>query len=97
MTAPKPNWKDVVDGGVILEAGSSKKYRSGDWRSQRPVWDEKKCTQCMLCWINCPDTSIPVKDAKRIETDFEHCKGCGICAEICPVKCIAMKDEKDFL
>ena len=32
----------------------------------------------------CPDSSIPVKDGKRADFDFDHCKGCGICWKVCP-------------
>jgi pyruvate ferredoxin oxidoreductase delta subunit len=98
MTADekKPGWKVLEDGGKITKAGNSEEYLTGDWRTFRPVWNESKCTHCMLCWIYCPDVSIPVKDNKRLETDFDHCKGCGICAEVCPTKCIEMKKESDF-
>ncbi len=92
----KPGWKDLEEGGKIVDAGNSVKYKTGDWRSFRPVYHSEKCIHCLQCWIYCPDTSIPVKDGKRQETDLDHCKGCGICAEVCPVKCIEMKDENDF-
>jgi pyruvate ferredoxin oxidoreductase delta subunit len=92
----KPGWKELEEGGKILEAGNSSKYKTGGWKSFRPVFDEKKCIHCMLCWIYCPDISIPIKDSKRLETDFDSCKGCGLCAKTCPTKCIVMKDENDF-
>jgi len=92
----KPGWKELPDGGKILEPGNSAKYKTGDWRTFRPVWDESKCTHCMICWMTCPDSAIPVKDGKRLATDLDHCKGCGICAEVCPVKCIQMKKESEF-
>lgn len=80
---------------IITEPGSTVKNKTGSWRSMRPVWDEKKCTQCMLCWQFCPDNAIPEKNEKRTETNFDFCKGCGICAKICPVKAINMvKEEK---
>lgn len=94
---PKSTWKELPIGD-ILEAGSAKKFNTGDWRSFRPIFDEKKCTNCLLCWIYCPDSSILVKDGKIIGIDLDHCKGCGICAEICPpkIKAITMTDEKQF-
>ncbi len=92
----KPGWKNLPDAGMILTPGNSEEYETGDWRTFRPIWDEKKCTHCMICWLTCPDSSIPPKDGKRLETDMKHCKGCGICAEVCPVKCIKMEDENDF-
>lgn len=96
MVVQKKGWRELTDGAVIAEAGNSKNYKTGDWKNQRPVWDEKKCIHCMTCWIYCPEPCIPAKDSKRLETDLDHCKGCGICAEVCPVKCITMKSENEF-
>lgn len=84
---------ELPEGGMILEAGSSKKYQTGDWRSKRPVCDEEKCTNCLICWIYCPDNSVIVKGGKRVGFKLTHCKGCGICANQCPVKCINMVEE----
>jgi pyruvate ferredoxin oxidoreductase delta subunit len=82
-------------GALAAAPGSSVENKTGGWRALRPVWDKKKCTQCMLCWLYCPEPCIPQKDGKRQETDFDFCKGCGICASICPVKAISMvKEEK---
>lgn len=97
----KPGHKEIPIGGTIIEAGSSRKFKTGDWKSFRPIWDKKKCIQCMFCVVYCPDDCILLKDKKaekpeRIETDLEFCKGCGICAQVCPVKCIQMKPEGDF-
>ena len=86
---------NLKPGGIITEPGSTKKNKTGGWRALKPVWDNKKCTQCMLCWQYCPDNAIPQKNGKRLETNFDYCKGCGICAEECPVKAIKMvKEEK---
>ena len=86
---------NLKPGGIITEPGSTKKNKTGGWRALKPVWDKKKCTQCMLCWQYCPDNAIPQKNGKRLETNFDYCKGCGICAEECPVKAIKMvKEEK---
>ena len=81
-------------GAAVLTPGSSIKHKTGDWRSMYPDWDKKKCTQCMACWMYCPDESIPVKNKKRIETDLDFCKGCGICAKECIFGAIEMKKEK---
>lgn len=92
----KKNWKEIPQGGLILDAGNSINYKTGDWRTFRPVRDEVKCTNCMLCWLYCPDSCIIVKDQKISHTDYDFCKGCGVCAKICPVKCIQMKSEEEF-
>jgi len=86
-------WKDIPDAGLIVEAGNAEKYNTGSWRAFRPVRDEKKCTDCLMCWIYCPDSAILVEDKKVKGIDLEHCKGCGICAEECPVKAIKMVPE----
>lgn len=87
-------WKEIPEAGLILEAGNSVKYKTGAWRSQRPIRDKEKCIHCLLCWIYCPDTAIKVKDGKIKEIDYDYCKGCGICARECPVKCIEMEPER---
>jgi len=86
------NAKEMEIGGR-LKGGTSEKYKTGNWRTTTPEWDEKRCIHCMLCVQQCPDACIPMKDGKRFETDFEFCKGCGICMQVCPVKCIKMVKE----
>lgn len=89
-------WKEISPGGVITDAGCANEYRTGDWRSERPVWIVEKCTQCLLCYPVCPDTSILIdKEGKRTDFDYEHCKGCGVCAQVCPFDAIKMSVEED--
>jgi len=85
MSKPK-GWKDLPEGGMIVEAGNAAMYNTGAWRSDRPVWIKDNCIQCLFCWIYCPDCSVTVKDGQRGEFDLLHCKGCGICALECPAK-----------
>lgn len=85
MSKPK-GWKDLPLGGLILDAGNADTYNTGAWRSERPIWIEENCIQCMFCWIYCPDSSVTTKDEKRGPFDLKHCKGCGICAFECPAK-----------
>ncbi len=86
-------WKEIPIGGLILEAGNAEKYETGSWRNQRPIRDEEKCTDCLICWIYCPDSSIMVEEGKIKGIDYAHCKGCGICAAQCPRKAIKMIEE----
>lgn len=89
----KPGWKSLPEGDQ-LEAGTAAQFKTGDWRSEKPIWSEDKCIHCMICWALCPDASIEVKDDKMTGIDYDHCKGCGICAHECPKKAIVMEEEK---
>jgi len=88
----KPGWTKLPIGGALLEPGSSIEYKTGDWRAFRPVLDESKCVNCLICWIYCPDIAISRKE-KTVAIDYDYCKGCGICAAECPVKAITMVEE----
>jgi len=85
-------WKDLPIGGVIVEAGNSNNYVTGTWRTYKPVHDAEKCTNCLRCWLYCPDSSILVENGKVVGIDYDHCKGCGVCAHECPdkIKAITM-------
>jgi pyruvate ferredoxin oxidoreductase delta subunit len=69
-------WKEIPIGGKILEAGNSKKYKTGDWRTFRPIHKPELCTNCMICWMVCPDSCIkvggindPAKGLKGVSTN----------------------------
>ena len=87
-------WQDLTDGLQIYEPATSKNFLTGEWRTNTPVLDQEKCRNCLLCVPYCPDSSIPVKNGKRLDFDYNHCKGCGICAEVCPFDAIDMKEGK---
>lgn len=92
--SPDVGWREITPGGTITWAGNAHLFRTGDWRSMRPVFLEEKCKQCLLCVPVCPDTSIPVNDeGKRIDFDFDHCKGCGVCVKVCPFNAIDFVEE----
>jgi len=78
-------WQEVGAGNAVRDAGNSVLYRTGTWRSMRPVRDLEQCTQCLICWVVCPDASVAIADGKVTGFDYDHCKGCGICAQECPV------------
>jgi len=88
------DWQELPIGGVIPEGGNSADYETGTWRTNRPIWYEENCIQCLNCWVFCPEGAILLKDGikkngrprKEIkEIYLFHCKGCGLCARECPV------------
>ncbi len=83
-------WRDVPIGGMILDAGNSAEYKTGSWRSYRPIFHADKCIQCLQCWVYCPDFSFKVEDEKVVGIDYDYCKGCGICEKVCPPKASAI-------
>lgn len=87
-------WKEATTGGTIPYAGNAHLFKTGDWRSMKPVWLVDKCKQCLLCYPVCPDTSILIgEDGKRTDFDFDHCKGCGVCVRVCPFKAIDFVED----
>ena len=82
-------YQDLTIGGNIYTAGNAKEFKTGDWRSQKPIWIEEKCKQCGLCFPVCPDDAIPVtKDQKRTDFNYDACKGCMVCLKACPFNAI---------
>jgi pyruvate ferredoxin oxidoreductase delta subunit len=90
-------WKDIPIGGLILEAGNAERYKTGGWRTFRPLWDEEVCIQCLRCWIYCPDNSIVLREEKMVDINYDYCKGCGICFRECPTEAIKMMEEGEYL
>ena len=82
-------------GGNIYEAGNAREFKTGDWRSVKPVFLSEKCKQCGLCFPVCPDDAIPVnkETLQRKDFNYDFCKGCGVCAKVCPFNAISMKEE----
>jgi len=86
-------WREIKPGFVITEPGNARTYRTGDWRTDRPVWDKEKCNKCGLCYIYCPDGTIKEDAEGYFSADLFYCKGCGICAHECPQEAITMVPE----
>ena len=86
MPARKPGWREIKPGGVTREPGCSARYYTGGWRTLRPVRDISRCTNCLACWVSCPDAAIEVRNGRVVGINYAACKGCGICAVECPVR-----------
>ena len=82
------SWQDMPEGGNIYEAGNSREFKTGDWRSVKPIYIKEKCTQCGLCFPVCPDDAIPVNaEQKREDFDYDMCKGCRCLRRSLPIWC----------
>lgn len=92
----KKGWKDLPIGTQIQKPGSSEDFKTGDWRTERPIVDFDKCIHCLICWIYCPDSAIETEEGKLKGIDYDFCKGCGICMEECPKDAISMKSESEM-
>ncbi len=85
------SYKEIPEGGLIVNPGNSEEYKTGDWRTYKPVFDTNQCKGCMLCYIYCPENAITLnKDNKIVSIDYDHCKGCGICVQSCKFGAIKM-------
>lgn len=97
MTKPEGEltWRDLEIGSIVTEAGNASQYQTGDWRSERPIFDNNKCIKCGLCYIFCPEGCIGQNAEGYFEADLFYCKGCGICARECWPKAITMVPEEE--
>lgn len=66
--------------------------RTGDWRLERPVVREGRCSHCGVCYLLCPNNCIKDRST-HFAADLEFCKGCGVCARVCPGAAIVMREE----
>jgi len=92
---PDRTWKEIKTGTLVDRPGSAREYKTGDWRSQRPIYDVDRCVRCGVCYLYCPDMAIKVKADGTIEVDTYYCKGCGICAAECPTGAFKMVSEAE--
>jgi pyruvate ferredoxin oxidoreductase delta subunit len=92
-------WKTLMPGNVNGDAGNSLKNLTGIMRvGRKPEFNQAACTQCLICWLYCPDNAIIIEKEKVEGINFDYCKGCGICIRECPVntedKPLVWIDEK---
>lgn len=85
-------WAALALGGDITEAGSSRNFETGNWRTAGyPVTNTEECIKCGLCWALCPDMAYSQNESAYYDWSGRYCKGCGVCAEECPKGAIEMK------
>ena len=107
-----PGWKEMEEGLVIrgIEGKQEVPGRDGGYvparnptfkkystRTMRPVVNFDTCTQCKICWLQCPDTCFDITPDDFYDANMEACCGCGVCEAVCPVsQCITMVNEEAF-
>ena len=74
---------------IYTEPGSSKEYKTGTWRTNKPVFKHANFYDSSICVIVCPD-ACNFGQNNVYDADLDFCKGCGICAHECPVDDIEM-------
>ena len=79
--------------GAVVPGGTSREYKTGSWRDQRPIINEESCKECGICESVCPDSAVHEKDGSY-EIDYDYCKGCGLCSYECPADAIRMVTEE---
>lgn len=95
----KPRLKEQIDYKNINEYPQGTYFEAGyltdtnaSWRVEKPVVDEDKCRNCLICYMYCPDGTI-TKGETCVEIDYDFCKGCGICQVECPFDAIRMEED----
>ena len=86
-------WHEMPHGTHVFEAGNAKNFKTGDWRSQMPIFVAENCKQCMLCFPVCPDSAIILNEKGEMAGfDLDFCKGCLCCQAVCNFKAIDKED-----
>lgn len=73
-----PAWRELALGTAIIYPGSARGCKTGDWRSNRPVWqyvgDKTGCVQCALCTLYCPEGCIKIVAVSETGYDLDQLK-----------------------
>jgi len=97
MTKPEGEltWKDLNIGAIVSEPGNASQYKTGDWKSERPIFNTARCIKCGICYIFCPEGCIEPDAEGYFDANLFYCKGCGICARECWPEAITMVPEEE--
>ena len=93
------------EGILVIElTGSAENYKKGikylenlgvkiQSLSKDIVRDEKKCTDCTVCFGVCPTRALNVPNRKTMEIEFDKskCILCDACIEACPVRALSVE------
>ncbi|MEE8168588.1 MAG: hydrogenase iron-sulfur subunit [Candidatus Hydrothermarchaeales archaeon] len=89
--------------GLTGKIGVSSGIIKGDFSFGDLQIDERKCTLCSACAIQCSTGALETSDMPRTdgwvpEIKFTHayCTACGICGDICPEKAIHINKLLDI-
>ncbi len=88
-------WHEVNPGCMVFAAGNAANYKTGSWKSMRPILDKQKCIKCGICYIFCPEGCIQEDAEGYFIANLDYCKGCGICPHECWPGAIVMREEEE--
>jgi len=85
-----PKWNELLVGCAVTDVGNTKRFCTGDWKSEHPEWNNAVCIKCGICYLYCPEACISQQSDGYFRSNPFYCKGCGICAQECWTKAIKM-------
>jgi len=85
-----PKWNELLVGCAVTDVGNTKRFCTGDWKSEHPEWNDAVCIKCGICSIYCPEACISQQSDGYFRSNPFFCKGCGICAQECWTRAIKM-------
>ncbi|MBN1690217.1 MAG: 2-oxoacid:acceptor oxidoreductase family protein [Dehalococcoidia bacterium] len=85
-----PKWNELLVGCAVTDVGNTKRFCTGDWKSEHPEWNNDVCIKCGICSLYCPEACISQQNDGFFRADLFFCKGCGICAQECWTRAIKM-------
>ncbi len=85
-----PKWNELLVGCAVTDVGNTKRFCTGNWKSEHPEWNDAVCIKCGICSLYCPEFCISQQSDGYFRSNPFFCKGCGICAQECWTRAIKM-------